>query len=49
MRSNGLEKTVMLGMEGGARGSGRPRERWLIEVVDTTGVYIWEAQEATRD
>jgi len=28
-------------MWGGARGRGRPRERWLNEVVETTGLNIW--------
>jgi len=51
MRSNGLEKTVLLGMGCGARGMGGPRRWWLDEVVETTGYKIGyrEAQEATRD
>jgi len=38
-----------VGDGGGARGGGRPRRRWLDEVVETTGLNIWEVQEATRD
>jgi len=49
MRGNGLEKSIMLWMRGGARGRGRPRRQWLDEIVETTGLSIWEAQEATRD
>jgi len=38
MRGNGLEKSIMLGMESGARGRGRPRRlmrwmRWLKPLV----------------
>jgi len=49
MRGNGLEKNIMRGMGSGARGRGRPRRRWLDEVIETTGLNIWEAQAATRD
>jgi len=49
MRGNGLEKSIMLGMGGGARGRGIHMRRWLDEVVKTTGWNIWEAQEATQD
>jgi len=49
MRGKGLKNSIMLGMVGGARGRGRPRRRWLDEVVETTGLNIWEVQEATRD
>jgi len=46
MRGNGLEKSIMLGMGSEARGRGRPRRRCQDEVVKTTGLNIWEAQEA---
>jgi len=36
VRGNGLDKSIMLGMGSGARGRGRPRRRWLNEVVETT-------------
>jgi len=51
MKGNGLEKSIMLDMggRGRARGRSRPRRQWLDEMVETTGLSIWEAQEATLD
>ena len=49
VRGNGLEKSIMLGMGEGGRGRGRPRRRWMDEVTESTGMKIWEAQEAAGD
>jgi len=45
MKSNGLEKSIMLGMDGDARGRGRPRKRWLDEVL---GTHRFEDTGGTR-
>ena len=49
MRSEGLEKSVMMGMGDGARGRGRPRTRWLDEIKECTGLSLQELKEAAQD
>ena len=49
MRADGLEKTIMMGMGEGKRNRGRPRRRWLDEVVQTTGMSLQQLKEAVRD
>jgi len=49
MKSDGFEKTILLGIGGRTGGRGRPRNRWLDEGVKINGLKIWEAHEATRD
>jgi len=41
IRGNSLEKSILLGMASGARGRGRPRRRWLNEVVGNLGPLVW--------
>src|SRR5271163_707024 len=40
IRAQGLEAEVMLGMGNGARSRGRPRRRWIDEIVDVTGIAL---------
>ena len=49
MRSNGLEKDMMLAYEEGRRKQGRPRKRWLDEVQETTGMNLEQLREATSE
>src|SRR5271163_4103463 len=58
MRSNGLEKSVMVGMGGGSRSRGRPRARWMDAIIKLTGKCIselsgdelsWVSPEVVRD
>jgi len=49
VRDEGLEKAVMLGMGGGIRSRGRPRRRWLNEVVEVTGLSLQHLKEAARE
>ena len=50
MRSeNSLEKSMMLGMGGGARKRGRPRARWLDYIKAVTNCTITELCGLTRD
>ena len=49
MRSDGLEKSIMLGMGAGQRKRGRPRRRWMDEVKDITGKSLQELKEMARD
>jgi len=49
VRGEGLEKAVMLGMGSVSRSRGRPRRRWLDEVVEVTGLSLQHLKEAARD
>ena len=49
MRSESLEKTTMLGMGGGKRKQGRPRSRWVDEILQTTGMGLQGLKEITGD
>ena len=48
-RENSLEKSVMLGMGGGARKRGRPRARWLDDIKAVTNCTLTELCGLTRD
>jgi len=48
MRSDGLEKTIMIGMWEGERGRGRPRMRCFDEVVDSAGARTTEGEGTTE-
>ena len=50
MRSeNNLEKSMMLGMGGGARKRGRPRAHWLDDTKAVTNCTLTELSGLTRD
>ena len=49
MRSESLEKTTMLGMGGGKRKQGRPRSRWIDEILQSTGMGLQGLKDITRD
>ena len=49
MRSDRLEKSVMMGMGDGARGRGRSKTRWLDEIKECTGLSLQELQDAAQD
>ena len=48
MRSDGLEKAIMLGMGEGKRKKGRPRMRWLDEVQELTGLGLGQLKKEVR-
>jgi len=39
----------MLGMHGGSRSSGRPKRKWLGEVMEVTELSLQLLKEAARD
>ena len=49
IRADGLEKSLMLGMGEGKRSRGRPRMRWIGEILERTGLGLREATHAARD
>src|SRR5678815_1938472 len=49
MRSDGLEKEMMLAYGEGRRKQGRPRKKWMDEIHDTTGMNLAELRDATAD
>ena len=49
MRSNSLEKDMVVAMGDGQRKRGRPRSRWLDGITEDTGMSLQELKEATRD
>ena len=49
VRSEGLEKTVMLGMGGGSRGRGRPRRRWMDEICEVTNLNLSRLMIVARE
>lgn len=48
MRSDGLEKAIMLGMGEGKRKKGRPRMRWIDGVQELTGLGLGQLKERVR-
>src|ERR1700733_6545060 len=49
MRSDGLEKEMMLACGEGERRRGRPRKRWMEEIHEKMKMNLEELREATRD
>ena len=49
MRSNGLEKEMMLACGEGCRKQGRPRKRWMDTIHETTGMNLADLRDATVD
>jgi len=49
VRSDGLEKTFSFGIGNGRRSRGRPRRRWMDEVMETTSLRLQQLKEAARD
>ena len=48
-RVDSLEKTLMLGGIGGRRRRGRPRMRWLDDMMDSMDVSLSELREMVMD
>ena len=49
MRSNSLEKDMIVAMGGGQRKRGRPISRWLDGIEEDTGMSLQELTVATKD
>ena len=48
-RVDSLEKTLMLGAIGGRRRRGRPRMRWLDDIIDSMDMSLSELQQMVMD
>src|SRR6218665_2648696 len=49
MRSDELEKTMMLAHGYGRRRRGRPRRKWMDEIHEVTGMKLAEVRDVTTD
>jgi len=49
MRSDGLEKDMMLAYGEGRRKQGRPRKKWMDEILEKTAMNLAELRDATMD
>jgi len=49
MRGKSLKKLVITGMGDGARGRGRPKMRWLEEVMRITNLSLLDLRNAVDD
>ena len=47
MRSDGLEKGMMLAHGDGRRRRGQPRRKWMAEIHEVTGMKLAELRAAT--
>ena len=48
-RGDSFEKSIMLGMGNGSRRRGRPRTRWMEDILKATDMTLPDAIEAARD
>src|SRR6218665_1678197 len=49
MRSDGLEKRIMLAFGDGRRRRGRPRRTWMDEIHEVTGMKLVELRDVTAE
>src|SRR6218665_3183520 len=49
MRSDGLDKRMMLAFGDGRRRRGRPRRKWMDEIHEVTGMKLAELREVTAE
>ena len=49
MRSDGLEKSMMLAYGDGKRRRGRPRRKWMDEIHEVTGMKLAELRDVTAE
>jgi len=49
MRSDGLEKGMMLACREGRRRRVRPRRRWMDEIHEVTGMKLVELRDVTKE
>src|SRR6218665_956111 len=49
MRSDGLEKKVMLAHGDGRRRRGRPRRKWMDEIHEVTGMKLAELKDVKTE
>ena len=49
MRSNGLEKELMLACGEGIRKQWRPRQRWMDTIHESTGMNLADLRDVTAD
>jgi len=49
MRSDGLEKGMMLAHGNGRRRRGRPRRKWMDEIREVTGMKMVELRDVTTE